>query len=148
MTSIKVRRQASLDEALDNFKRIEKVLSVPSPDSPIPEFPEERRWKGPCLVYGYSLVRILKPKDQSVFNQHELTIEFEGQVTPSSETNWEDKSNELEWRSALIGNKLGVGRKIEVKLPEGKQMHVITASWQGKKDSIVIYIEGSDIIIT
>jgi hypothetical protein len=143
-------------KALEEFKAIRKALRVPFPEdmrdlvtreSHNPEFPEERRWKGPCLGYSYSLVRILKPKDRSVFSQRDLNIEFEGQVTRSSETNWEDKSDELEWKSSLINKNLGKGRKIVANLPSGPQMHVITASWQGRKDSIVIYVEGSDIII-
>jgi len=50
---------AEQQKALDEFKAIRNVLRVPFPqdlkDLQPAEFPEDRRWKGPCL--GYQMPR-------------------------------------------------------------------------------------------
>jgi hypothetical protein len=137
---------------LNKYDWLRLVLRVPfTPEnrdqnaSADPDLPEERRWKGQCLEYSYSSVSILNPQDRSVFNPS-AEITFEGQITRSSETNWEDYSDDLEWRSHLKKEPLGMGRCIKTSLEDGT--HVITAYWPAKnrKDSIVIYVR-TEIIL-
>lgn len=108
-------------------------------------FTRTQSWRTLVLVLaglwltGCSSVKILQPADGSVLPAGQ-PIRFEGQVTRSSETGGEDRSNELAWESSRDGS-----------LPNGQQFttstlsagsHRITATWpsHNRSASIVISI--------
>jgi hypothetical protein len=94
---------------------------------------------GGWLLASCSSVNILQPADGSTFTVGQ-TVDFEGEVTRSSETGGEDRSDDLVWDSSRDGN-LGTGRTLSLStLSEGS--HRITASWASgdEEDSITIQV--------
>ncbi|MDR4493088.1 MAG: hypothetical protein R3B74_01455 [Nitrospirales bacterium] len=88
---------------------------------------------------GCSSVNILNPQNGATFPAGQA-IQFEGEVTRSSETGGADRSDDLSWTSNVNGN-LGTGRTLSVTtLNVGP--HNITASWPGhnRSDSINIQV--------
>jgi hypothetical protein len=91
------------------------------------------------LLAGCSQVHILKPANGATFTRGQ-PVEFEGQVTRSSETGGEDRSNELSWASSINGH-IGDGKTFTTNtLNPGS--HNITATWSpgNKSDSISIRV--------
>ena len=91
------------------------------------------------LLVGCSQVHILKPLNGSVFTAGQ-PIEFEGQITRSTETGGEDRSDRLSWASSIDGH-IGDGRTFTTnRLRVGS--HGITASWPShdRSDSISIRV--------
>ncbi len=91
------------------------------------------------LLAGCSKVQILRPSNGSTFNRGDA-VAFEGQVTRSSETGGEDRSNELSWASSINGH-IGDGKTFTTNtLAPGS--HNITATWpsQNRSDSISIQV--------
>ena len=91
------------------------------------------------LLAGCSQVHILRPANGATFTRGEA-VAFEGQVTRSSETGGEDRSNELSWASSINGH-IGDGKTFTTNtLNPGS--HNITATWpsQNRSDSISIRV--------
>jgi len=91
----------------------------------------------PVFLIGCSQVKILKPATGSTFTSGQV-IEFEGEITRSTETGGADRSDELFWSSSINGQ-LGTGKKVTTnQLSVGS--HGITASWpnHNRSDSISI----------
>jgi hypothetical protein len=93
-------------------------------------------WLGTVLLLsslglvGCSRVNILQPADGAVFPAGQ-PIQFVGEVTRSTETGGEDRSNQLEWDSNRDGH-LASGQQFTTStLSTGS--HKITANW-GTKD--------------
>jgi len=80
------------------------------------------------LLVGCSSVNILRPANGSIFNAGQSVV-FEGEITRSTETGGEDRSDRLSWDSSLDGH-IGDGRTVTTStLRTGT--HSITASWPG-----------------
>ena len=91
------------------------------------------------LLAGCSQVHILRPANGATFTRGQA-VEFEGQVTRSSETGGADRSDELSWASSINGH-IGDGKTFTTNtLNPGS--HSITATWpsQNRSDSISIRV--------
>ena len=91
------------------------------------------------LLVGCSQVHILKPTNGATFTRGQ-EIQFQGQVTRSSETGGEDRSNELSWASSINGH-IGDGASFTTNILNPGS-HNITATWppQNRSDSISIQV--------
>jgi len=91
------------------------------------------------VLVGCSKVQIIKPTNGSTFGRGQ-EIQFQGQITRSSETGGEDRSNELSWTSSINGH-IGDGASFTTNtLNPGS--HNITATWpsMNRSDSISIQV--------
>jgi hypothetical protein len=90
------------------------------------------------LLVGCSSVNILRPANGSIFNAGQAVV-FEGEITRSTETGGEDRSDRLSWDSSLDGH-IGDGRQVTTStLRTGT--HGITASWPGHNRDKTISIQ-------
>ena len=90
------------------------------------------------LLAGCSSVNILRPANGSIFNAGQAVV-FEGEITRSTETGGEDRSDRLSWDSSLDGH-IGDGKTVTTStLRTGT--HGITASWPGHNRDKTISIQ-------
>jgi len=90
------------------------------------------------LLAGCSSVNILRPAHGSIFNAGQAVV-FEGEITRSTETGGEDRSDRLSWDSSLDGH-IGDGRQVTTNtLRTGT--HGITASWPNHNRDKTISIQ-------
>ncbi len=90
------------------------------------------------LLVGCSSVNILRPANGSIFNAGQPVV-FEGEITRSTETGGEDRSDRLSWDSSFDGH-IGDGRTVTTStLRTGT--HSITASWPGHNRDKTISIQ-------
>ena len=93
----------------------------------------------PVVLMGCSQVNILRPANNATFTLGQ-TVDFEGEITRSTETGGADRSNDLSWSSSIDGS-LGTGRTLTSnRLSVGS--HSIIAEWpsNNRRDSISIRV--------